>query len=162
MPLIFSPEGYLVPVGKITTDLPTLEQVFVKDFPASLTRPRLWANYLQYLERFRNIVTSNFTQWLNGSFVTLKEDPNDIDILTFIDYSIFEPMEAQQRLEEFWSYNLEKEGLDSYLLGVYPQNHADYQKYQKYCNDWHTRYCNSKQNEAVLKNVKGYVELKFI
>ena len=92
--LTFSPAGYLVPVGKVATDLPTLERVFVTDFPTSTTRPRLWANYLAYLERFRNKVTGNFVQWLNGSFVTQKENPNDIDLVTFIDYSIFEPMEA--------------------------------------------------------------------
>ncbi|TAE06921.1 MAG: hypothetical protein EAZ95_18835 [Bacteroidetes bacterium] len=161
MSLIFTQEGYLTPVGKITTDLPTLERVFVTAFPTSTTRPRLWANYKAFLEHFRQKVTGNFVQWLNGSFVTQKENPKDIDLVTFIDYSIYEPMEAQQRLEEFWTYNLEDKGLDSYLLGVYPEGHALYLEYQDFCSGWATKYTNTKQNGIILEKAKGFVELNF-
>ncbi|TAF63742.1 MAG: hypothetical protein EAZ55_12810 [Cytophagales bacterium] len=161
MNLYFTSEGFLLPISKIQIDLPTFEQIFVSGFPNSVTRPRLWANYQAFIQRFEQRVTSHFVQWINGSFVTQKENPNDIDLITFIDYSIFEPMEAEQYFEEFWSYNLEKEGLDSYLLGVYPPEHAKYSKYQKYCHDWYIKYCNAKQQQTILENVKGFIELKF-
>lgn len=159
--LTFTPEGYLTPVGKITTDLPTLERVFVKDFPTSTTRPRLWANYLAYLERFKQKVTGNFVQWLNGSFVTQKENPKDIDLVTFMDYTIHEPMEAQQRLEEFWTYNLEDKGLDSYLVGIYPEGHEKYEAYQGFLKNWLTVYTNAKIEGVGVPNIKGFIELKF-
>lgn len=161
MSLIFTQEGYLTPVGKITTDLPTLERVFVTDFPTSVTRPRLWANYKAFLERFRQKVTGNFVQWLNGSFVTQKENPKDIDLVTFMDYTIHEEMEAQQRLEEFWTYNLEEKGLDSYLLGVYPEGHALYPNYQEKLQYWQILYTNAKINNQPVANIKGYVEVIF-
>ncbi|NJK83043.1 MAG: hypothetical protein HC912_03720 [Saprospiraceae bacterium] len=161
MQLKFTSEGYLFPIGKITTDISNFEQVFVNAFPTSTTRPRLWANYLQYIQRFRQEVSNNFVQWLDGSFVTLKENPNDIDMVTFINYHLYESMDAKQQLEHFWSYNLEYKGLDSYLMGVYPESHRNYLKYQKYCEDWHTRYCNTKQNKEVLYHVKGFIELRF-
>jgi hypothetical protein len=94
MPLLFSPEGYLMPVAKIEIELSTLEQVFLKGFPNSTTRPKIWANYLRFLDRFRSKVTSNFTQWIDGSFITQKENPNDLDLVTFIDCTLFEVMET--------------------------------------------------------------------
>lgn len=157
----FNSDGFLMPVGKITTDLQDVETSFVKKFPNSNTRLSLWTNYLSFLERFKKKVTNNFVQWINGSFVTKKENPNDMDLVTFVDYRIFEPMETAQYLEEFWSYNLESQGLDSYLLAVYPENHQDYPDYQMLLNKWAIRYTNAKQNVVILNNVKGFLELKF-
>ncbi len=93
MSIILSSEGYILPIDKVQSDLHTFEEFFVKKFSNSVTRPRLWENYLVYLDNFRQKVTPNFVQWLDGSFVTLKENPNHIDLVTFIDYKIFEPME---------------------------------------------------------------------
>jgi len=90
-----------------------------------------------------------------------RENPNDIDLVTFIDYKIFEPMEEQKRLEEFWSFNLEDKGLDSYLLTVYPEGHEMYAEYQDFCNKWQIRYTNKKQNSNILPKIKGFIELKF-
>lgn len=70
-------------------------------------------------------------------------------------------MEAQQRLEEFWSYSLEKEGLDSYLLGVYPPEHKDYAVYQYHLKNWQIKYTNAKVNNEPVENKKGYIELIF-
>lgn len=159
--LQFTPDGFLTPVGKITSDLTTLEQVFVKDFPKSTTRQYLWANYMAFIEQFKRVVTNNFVQWINGSFVTKKENPNDIDLVTLIDYRIFETMEATRSLEPFWSYNLEKQGLDSYLLGVYPTKHPEFPVYQYHLNNWLIKYTNAKVENKPVVNVKGYVELIF-
>ncbi|MGB3778758.1 MAG: hypothetical protein WA960_10405 [Tunicatimonas sp.] len=38
-------------------------------------------------------VSQQFTQWVDGSFVTAREHPNDIDFVTFIDYQLFETKE---------------------------------------------------------------------
>ncbi len=161
MSIIFSSEGYITPIDKVQSDLHTFEELFVKNFANSVTRPRLWENYLAYLDNFRQKVTPNFVQWLDGSFVTLKENPNDIDLVTFIDYKIFEPMEEQKRLEEFWSFNLEDKGLDSYLLGVYPEGHPEYPVYEYNMRNWHIRYTNAKTSKKPIENVKGYIEIIF-
>ena len=67
---------------------------------------------------FSRRITPQFEQWINGSFVTTKENPNDIDFVTFIDSTIFKQNEA--KLEEFWSFALEDEGLDAYIVKIYP------------------------------------------
>ncbi|TAE18077.1 MAG: hypothetical protein EAZ95_05185 [Bacteroidetes bacterium] len=70
-------------------------------------------------------------------------------------------MEAQQRLEEFWSYSLEKEGLDSYLLGVYPENHPNFEDYKLKMAEWTIIYQSAKINGLAERNLKGFLEIKF-
>jgi len=50
---------------------------------------------------------------VDGSFVTLKENPKDIDVVTFLDWEVYELRE--KALERFWGYNLEDKGLDTYF-----------------------------------------------
>lgn len=38
------------------------------------------------MESFRQGITPNFTQWINGSFTTTN--PNDIDLVTLIDHEV--------------------------------------------------------------------------
>jgi hypothetical protein len=110
--LKFTEHGYLTLIDGIETDLSGFKQTFVDYFPLSEKRQFLFHNYLEYLRLFSRKITPHFEQWINGSFVTKKENPNDIDFVTFIDARIFERNEA--KLEEFWSFSLEDEGLDAY------------------------------------------------
>lgn len=84
--LDFDEFGNLTPYKIIETDLITLEAYFVTAFPKSKTRKRLFENYLSYIYRFQDEVFPIFEQWIDGSFVTQKENPKDIDIVTFLDY----------------------------------------------------------------------------
>ena len=86
--ITFTDEGFIFPNEKINVDLATLKTIFVDNFPNSTTRKTLYDNYLRYIDDFSKQITPNFTQWINGSFVTLKENPNDIDFVTFIDVDI--------------------------------------------------------------------------
>jgi len=48
------------------------EEIFVTAFSQSTTRRQLFENYLGYVQDFKAMLTPNFTQWINGSFVTKK------------------------------------------------------------------------------------------
>jgi len=80
--LNFDKFGNLTPYQAIEVDLDTLESYFVTAFPKSTTRKRLFENYLRYIYRFQDEVFPFFEQYINGSFVTKKENPKDIDIVT--------------------------------------------------------------------------------
>lgn len=88
--LNFDEYGNLTPYKIMEIDLATFEAYFVTAFPKSKTRKRLFENYLRYIYRFQDKVFPFFEQWINGSFVTKKENPKDIDLITFLDYKIFE------------------------------------------------------------------------
>ncbi len=155
----FDSNGNLTPYSKITTDLATFEKVFVTDFENSTTRKTLFDNYLRYLEAFSKEITPNFTQWINGSFVTLKENPKDIDFVTFIPFEVYEKNKLLIE-KSFWSYALEKEGLDAYIVQIYPENHKLFlSDTVKFREDWISRFTKTKLSENLIYFPKGFIEV---
>ncbi len=157
----FDSNGNLEPYEKITTDLTTFEKTFVTDFPNSETRKKLFDNYLRYLEDFSKEMTPNFTQWINGSFVTLKENPKDLDFVTFIDSKLYD--EKEQLLDsKFISSVTYNDGLDAFIMKNYPNNVAAYQTYTLFHTDlWFHRFTNSRKNLEKKSFSKGFIEINF-
>jgi hypothetical protein len=157
--LKFTEDGYLTPISGIETDLATFK-TFVDNFPLSEKRQFLFHNYLEYLRLFSRKITPHFEQWINGSFVTKKDNPNDIDFVTFIDALIFERNEA--KLEEFWSFSLEEEGLDAYIVKIYPPDSPLFVTHtEHFKNVWLKRYCRTKTDTDLDSAKKGFIKLKF-
>ena len=154
--LNFDEYGNLTPYKVIEVDLTTFEAYFVTAFPNSTTRKRLFENYLRYVYRFQDEVFPFFEQWINGSFVTQKENPKDIDLVTFLDYSVYEKR-GDKVLDKFWSFSLEDEGIDSYLVKEYPSQHINYQETLKWKKTWARRYGNLDN----LDNEKGFLKIIF-
>jgi len=96
--LNFDEFGNLTPYQAIDT----LEAYFVTAFPKSTTRKRLFENYLRYIYRFQDEVFPFFEQYINGSFVTKKENPKDIDLVR--DYPTKHPFFIEtQKWKNYWS-----------------------------------------------------------
>ncbi len=56
----------------------------VNTFPESRTRERIWSGYVR-LCRELVVIIEECEHWLNGSFVTAKVDPGDLDLLVVVD-----------------------------------------------------------------------------
>jgi hypothetical protein len=159
--LTFTTDGFLFPFEKITIDISTFKNVFVDDFPNSTTRKVIFDNYLRYLDDFSKEITPNFIQWIDGGFVTLKENPRDIDFVTFIDASIHDENETliDNRYISSVTYNL---SLDAYVMKVYPESESAYETYTLFHSEnWHSRFIKTRRilNENML--LKGFIEIKF-
>ena len=159
MNLEFDTNGNLKPYEVVACDLQTLESVFVDYFPNSESRRKLFNNYLRYIHEFRSRITRHFTQWINGSFISQKENPNDIDFVTFFDYKIYQTQE--QYLDRFWTFSLEEEGLDAYLVKVYPEKHKLYSSTKSSLERWQQIYGTTSPNNSQVTFPKGFIELKF-
>ncbi len=101
-------------------------------------------------------------QWIDGSFVTSKLDPGDIDVVTIFDGVAFNGLEPWQsalaqsimsghRDRDFW-------GIDSFAVPRYdanvdPVGHADY---LRQCAYWHHQWGRVRDDDDA---VKGYVEV---
>lgn len=80
----FNEDG-LLPEGIHTCDEETFYDRFVEKFPESTTRKLIAEGFL----RLRHEVAEHgidAKQWIDGSYVTIKQNPGDIDIVSFIDY----------------------------------------------------------------------------
>lgn len=78
------PYGVL-PEGIFPCDTTTFRFRFVEAFPQSETRASIYAGFEQLRHDAEELGLAG-TQWVDGSFVESKLNPNDIDVVTFCDY----------------------------------------------------------------------------
>jgi hypothetical protein len=152
--LNFNEQGLLVPAEVIESDLDTIEKYLVTMFPKSKTRRLLFDNLVEFNQKLQNEVFPWYEQWINGSFVTLKEDPNDVDVVTFFDHEVYDLRE--HKLDIFMAKNYEQYGLDSYFVKVFPEGHPEFQEYRQYSRYWFEMFTNNKSNGD-----KGFLKVKF-
>jgi hypothetical protein len=144
MELTFDQRGNLLPYKKIKLELDEFRFLFVEKFNNS-RRNQIFKSYQKFLFDFSTVVSGNFVQWIDGSFVTSKEHPNDIDFVTFINHEVFDSKE--KLIHE--NFRLEgarkKYGVDAYTIRQYPENHAKYMLYQSDLVYWLNWFSNTKK-----------------
>jgi hypothetical protein len=145
--------GNLKPYQSIESTLEEVEAFFVAAFPASNTRKQLFDNYKLYTDALKVEIGAPFFQYLNGSFVTRKLNPNDIDLVTFIDYQILKSKEPVWK--KFKDGNLFL-GIDGYIERVYPENHPYFIRFQTDLLYWNDLFTKSYKGQP-----KGYIKINF-
>ncbi|MEM1120703.1 MAG: hypothetical protein AAGJ18_09660, partial [Bacteroidota bacterium] len=90
-------------------------------------------------------------------FVTQKENPKDIDLVTFLDHEVYAKREKQGKLDKFWSFSLEDEGIDAYLVRDYPPNHSNAEETKAFRKEWIDRY----KRAFPFDKSKGFLEIIF-
>lgn len=151
----FDTNGYLKPYGLNKADYMILEEVFVNSFPESSTRKRIFEEYQQYNYQLHQLLPNGFWQWINGSFISKKLNPRDIDLVTFVDDSLFHQHEKQFASLRELRYKGSRL-IDGYFITVYPDNHPHNYIYHLDCADWLFRFSTPKP-----KGNKGFLEINF-
>jgi hypothetical protein len=83
----------LIPSGIISCDIQTFEQTFLT-LPNTKRREDIYEQYQKYLADLKNTLKGvEFTHWINGSFVTQKIHPMDIDVVTFVSHEDYIALE---------------------------------------------------------------------
>lgn len=100
-----------------------LHEVFVQPYPQLNRRHNIWTSYLAHCRDVGQLFQStSLEQWLNGSFTTAKQDPDDLDFTTFLDLDELKALSVQQRQAAgalFRGPGTEPDGLlDSYAVTV--------------------------------------------
>lgn len=149
----FDQNGNLTPYSAIEISFDEFETRYLKAPGASLARQMLSENYLKYVNDFENEITKEFFQFVNGSFTTRKLNPNDLDLVTFIDYRIYG--EKESLLERFKRPG-EFEGIDAYIEKSYPEDHRFFIRYQTDLLYWNDLFTKNRQGQK-----KGYFKIFF-
>src|ERR1039457_471336 len=90
----FNSRGLLIPDLNIPSNLDDFEKEFVNIIQSD-ERKSIFENYVRYSERLKDLCNgANFLQWIDGSFVTKKPNPGDLDMVTFIDFNIIETIKG--------------------------------------------------------------------
>lgn len=145
MALIFNEYGNLTPNNAIHTSKEEIENIFVSAFPESTTRRILYEILLCYANDLKELLgeeKSNLDIFflIDGSFVTQKQNPNDIDLVVFIDYELF-----SSKIKELKNFKCDYSqpkglllypGIHAFMVEKYPETHKKYLIYQADYLQW--------------------------
>lgn len=151
----FDIHGNLTPYEVIKMNLADLEEGFVNSFPDSITRARLFQNFSEYLFGLRQLVDESIIVWVDGSYITNKKNPRDVDFVTFIDYKKFEANEIEVDRLRLFRNNTEL-GLDGYFVVIYPAHHQKNVLYEADKIQWLYQFGRSRSDRS-----KGIIEINF-
>lgn len=160
------PEPYrLLPPGLHHCDETQLKASFVEAFAESTTRAAIHAGFSALRS---DAVELGFagTQWVNGSFVTTKMNPNDVDLITVLDYESANAFNGEQLqfAQDFLSGDaVPKTKYRSHTFVVLrcPPDHPYFPTYEASRNFWLTFWgCTRPLHESGSVVEKGILELE--
>jgi Family of unknown function (DUF6932) len=158
MPISFPPGQDRLPQGRHNATKDEIEQVLVNGFQNSTTRRGLFDQALELLDAIRQIVPVS-ALWIDGSFVTTKEDPGDIDLVSHLDGEALDALKPIDQMmlggliSGHWSRD--RSGCDSFAVSVYPTGHTARATYEATASWWDSFFGKDRAG-----NAKGYVELE--
>lgn len=152
--LDFTENGYLEPFGEIETTIEVVKEHFIWNN----ARIELFISFETFISELQSIIQQPFTVWLNGSFTTKKELPNDIDCVIFID---FESCDKNQKAIFDLKRAFKKLKIDNYFVKVYPTGHKLHFLYELNRQEWFYNFHKTNPNKAKQKYFKGFLHIKF-
>lgn len=157
MAIDFPADSDTLPPGRHVATLEEVEVALVDAFSRSMHRRPLFESWKAVREAIRRIVKVE-TEWIDGSYVTKKEEPNDIDLVTHIDGPALDGLDAadQAMLRGLVSADVSQylHGCDSYICPVYPAGHPSYGLYQHAVQYWEKWFGHDRNGDP-----KGYLEV---
>ncbi len=135
---MFDSIGYL-PAGIHDFTVEEVRGNFVDAFPHSSTRDQIFAGFVQHRAALA-VLLGGFEQVLDGSFVTTKNDPGDVDCVIIADARAIDNLAPSERSAfkalvagklTRASYNV-----DAYLCPSVPSSHPLYEKYRTMRKYW--------------------------
>lgn len=97
-------------------------------------------------------------QWINGSFVTTKAEPNDIDLVTFLDAKLVE--QHAKKLGAFLNADGKRNyGVDGYVVKLYADDHQLHMRTVSDRTYWNYWFSTTKPNHRKKRFSKGFINL---
>lgn len=155
--LKFDTNGYLKPSGVIESSVTEMNKYLVTPMDSEL-RNAHFHQYSQYSKKLKALTGEpKIRQWVNGSFVTQKRNPKDIDIVTFIDHKKVKELGAA--LDEFRNGAWERHGVDAYIITTFPESNKHHFNYQSDCGYWLDKFGGTRRDRSGKKHSKGFLEI---
>lgn len=148
----FDEYGNPMPYNFIELTIEEFKEIFVEGFNPREQREYLFKMYIKYIKDFAEIYKQDWEQWLDGSYTTKKENPNDIDGVALIDGNFF--FNTKGRINKFFRLNpdfkkksgekdvIDEYGLDMYIIPIFPENderHKFTLNMLKYWENWFSK-----------------------
>ncbi len=144
----FDDLGYIIPYEVNELTLEEFERTFVIDSE----RERLFKALLNLILDLKNFGVGEFYAWVDGSFVTKKRIPGDIDLVCFISHLVYDKIDRERPfLREKYESTL-----DIFFTQDFPENHVDFRYTALDQIKWKEAFCFDRVNRK-----KGIIQLNF-
>jgi len=155
----FDQNGNL-PVGFIMPTIGEFKERFVVELGGSGTRGDIFSMYLDYCKKMDYLEVA-VKQWVDGSYITNKENPSDIDLVTHIDAlkanKLTELHEDYKKLSDN-THCKSQYRCDVYVIPIYPKELSDEYRIYKKSEEYWSKWCGKDR----AGNPKGIVEYSFL
>jgi len=136
--LQFDTHGNPKPYNIVKLTYDECKNIFVDNFTASKTRGINWNNFIKFHHDIEEVSKYPVRHWLDGSFVTNKANPNDIDVVSFVS-----PNNLTEALQQFdmnksdpLGYVKQKYNVDNYIILDLTPSHPYYDKMKEQIKYW--------------------------
>lgn len=152
----FDKYGNLLPYDLLKFTKNNAYHILVESFNPSCHREQLWDKLNKYRNDMCAFLSANGEQWIDGSYVTTKELPEDIDVVTYININ-----DLVMHLNEFKRFTTmggskELYGIDGYIVPLFNISDPSYVSITKDRIDyWKNWFGHDRDN-----NPKGIVVLE--
>lgn len=155
----FDRYGNLKPYKINKMNLEGFENIFTS-LESQEHRKLMFEKYLDYLHELRIILKVPFFQFIDGSFITEKRLPSDIDLVSFIPYK--RSVEVKTQLEALFYSSKEVFYVDGYFSWLPQKGELYYDDAVESLGYWVNLYSNSRFDEYHKKSFsKGIVQINF-
>lgn len=138
-----------------------IEETFVSAFPDGSPRREIFEGWLA----FRNLVgkyVSVRSEFVDGSFVTSKPNPGDLDLSVWVDADELNGLSASDQLGlgKLWARRKSAFHCDAFIVPECAIGHPNYGDYQQMLwTDGHWRSVRGPNREIVPGVTKGYLKV---
>ena len=159
--ITFDFRGHLHPYTLNELDLADFQNHFVNNFPESGTRQKIFESYMDYVHDFQREIMPSFKMWINGSYVTKKLNPRDIDFVVFIPHDIYSTHQQliESKYKTVGAANFFS--VDAYTVEVFSENHSNFAFTQSDTAYWRSWFGETARNRNNQRFQKGFVEINF-
>jgi hypothetical protein len=151
--------GNLTPNEIIPMEWDNFVQHFVVEKPNSATRQQLLSNFVAFIEQLQGTISPNFKIWIDGSFISTKINPRDIDAVFLLPYDIVERKKSVLEHQVFIKEFKFSKGLDLYYFADYPENHKRNFLSHHFKIYWKDVYGHTRPDINKQQFGKGFIEL---
>lgn len=148
----FDSLGNVYPYKIIETTFDDLYLFFLQNNIFTKKREILLNQLSDFLNKLTSLLNSSFYIWIDGSFITQKNSPNDVDILIFIHTN--DLLEKQKELS-----SLRKEyrkTIDSYFIEICEENSPNFHLFEMNKKEWYFLFSTSRDFKS-----KGIFQINF-
>ena len=164
-----APYSFLLPEGMHVCTLSEVEEAMVKPFATSQTRRRIFDGVSRYLADCQIHGVSGRI-WLDGSFVTGKNNPGDVDVVSLVSNDLIHRLNSSNQIFALQNLNAgeatkPRYDVHSFAVVSVPSSHAAYLTQARKVAKWINFFRQTKEfvtaKGGLMQRPKGILQLDF-